>query len=481
MTSALAALRTSLQRVVTEARFDLGRVISEYPGGGSTSYARREGEVIGPERLRELYEGAGPTDHEVQRARSARLCLPDHLKSDLAGSFHHALAPHHDPDSDCVGHAFPMGGDRAGASTAWPSGVYTHSEVSSIESFSATMTKWAAVLGVDPVTDLLAAWTGGEPLAYRTCAIVGLTLQKRIGPTEGVRITPLPLSTAELPSGLPKKNDIRRSAYLGQAVLSVDTIATPSLYRPVFKHQQVVRGKLPQGLDFDLICQAVSLECDASIDTGIGWNDYGNLNMLANDRTTWGSLQRLGQPWRSSKTTPSKGLTTIQLREGAAHTPSEDAINDLLIALKRADARTRVAVSRWKKSKQRHASLADGFIDLRIALESLFLPQTPDQQLKFRLATNGAWLVGDDGEDRLKSWHILRDAYDAASRAVHRGRVKQSDETKELLANAQMVCRRGILRVLRDGQVSDWNRLILDAPTQGTLRCRREGASIPSE
>ena len=467
MNSALEALiRTSLQRVVTEARFDLGRVISEYPGGRTTSYACREGEVIGPEHLRELYEGAGPTDHEVHRARSARLCLPDHLKSDLADSFRRALAPHHDPDSDCVGHAFPMGTDHPGASTAWPSGVYTHSKVSSIESFSATMTKWAAVLGVEPVTDLLAAWTAGKPLAYRTCAIVGLTLRGRIRPTKGVRITPLPLSTAELPSGLPKKNDIRRSAYLGHSVLSVDTNATPSLYRPEFKHQQVVRGELPQGLDFDLICQGLSLECDASIDTGVGWNDYGNLNVLANDGTTWGSLQKLGQPWRSSRTSPSKGLTTIQLREGAVQTPSEDAISDLLVALKNADARTRVAASRWKKSKQHHASLTDGFIDLRIALESLFLPQTPDQQLKFRLATNGAWLVGDDGEDRLKSWHILCDAYDAASRAVHGGNIKQNDETKELLANAQKACRRGILRVLREGQVSDWNRLILDAPPQ---------------
>ena len=466
MTSSLEALRTSLQRVMTEARFDLGRVISEHPDGRTTSYARREGEVIGPEHLRELYDGAGPTDPEVQQARSAELCLPDHLKSDLAVSFRRALASHHDPDSDCVGHAFPMGGDRGGFSKAWPTGVYTHSEVSSIESFSAKMTKWTAVLGVDAVTDLLADWTGGKPLAYRTCAIIGLTLQKPIGPTNGVRIIPLPLSTAELPSGLPKKNDIRRSAYLGHSVLSVDTKATPSLYRPVLRHQHVVRGELPQGLDFDLICQALSLECDASIDTGVGWNDYGNLNMLANDRTTWGSLQKLGQPWHRLTRSPSQALTTIELREGAVQTPSEDATKGLLIALKNADARTRVAASRWKKSKQRHASLADGFIDLRIALESLFLPQTPDQQLKFRLATNGAWLVGDDGEDRLKSWQILRDAYDAGSRAVHRGKVKQNDETRELLANAQKACRRGLLRVLREGQVSDWNRLILNAPIQ---------------
>ena len=140
--------------------------------------------------------------------------------------------------------------------------------------------------------------------------------------------------------------------------------------------------------------------------------------------------------------------------------------NRPLIALKSADARTRVAVTRWKKSMKRRASLTDGFIELRIALESLFLPQTPDQQLKFRLATNGAWLVGDNGADRRKVWHILRDAYDAASKAVHHGKVKQNGENKELLANAQMVCRKGILRVLRDRPVTDWDGLILDAPTQ---------------
>ena len=98
----------------------------------------------------------------------------------------------------------------------------------------------------------------------------------------------------------------------------------------------------------------------------------------------------------SSSTSPSKEPTTIQLRESAVQTPSEDAINDFLIALTSADARTRVAVTRWKKSMKGSASLTDGFIELRIALESLFLPQTPDHQLKFRLATNGAWLVGDN-------------------------------------------------------------------------------------
>ena len=461
-------LGVSLRSVLAEARFDLGRVTSEHPRGRTTSYANRPGEVVGPGCLREILVGANSGDEDPEQARSARVCVPDVLESDLADSLRLALADSHDPSSDCVGHAFPMDGDRGGSFKGWPSGVYTESNVSSIDRFGTTITKWAAVRGVDSVVDLLAAWTRGEPFAYRTCAVIGLTLQQPLRPIDGVRITPLPLSTAQLPSGLPKQNKFQRSAYLGHAVLSIDTLAAPALFRPASKHQHAVRGDLVHDLDFDLVLQALSLECDACIESGVAWNDYEELSVLTTSRTTWGSLPGFGSlvGLDSWSTNASTGLTMIELREGAVQSPSEAAIQALLKELSSADARTRVSVTRWKESKKQSASLTDGFIDLRIALESLFLPQAPDQQLKFRLAANGAWLVGHDGTDRRKAWYILRDAYDAASTAVHRGDVKGNRQTRDLLANAQGVCRKGILRVLSGGPVTDWDGLILAAPLQ---------------
>lgn len=469
MTSEFEALRLCLRQTLDEASFDLGRR-TEYSSGSSTSYANREGEIVRPERLREICAGATWNDLAAQQVRSAQVRISDRLKSDLAESFRHALADCLDPASDWVGHAFPMGSDQGGYSKAWPSGVFTDSEVSSMTQFSTTMAKWAAVLGVDAVTDRLSAWTGGKPLVYRTCVAVGLSLRQTVRPTEGITITPLPLSTAELPSGLPTSNDVRHSSFLGHAVLSVATSATPALFRPVSNiDQHPVRGELIENLDIDLICQALSLECNARIDTGVGWNDYGDLNVLMGSRITWGSRPGLPRPigWRSSSTGFSEGPTTIRLRQSAIQSPSEDTIKELLDRLKGTDARTRVAVARWKDSMKRHPDPTAGFIDLRIALESLFLPQTPDQQLKFRLATNGAWLVGNDGADRRQVWNVLRDAYDEASKAVHHGKVKPSDDNKQLLANAQEVCRRGILHVLRHGPVRDWNGLILDAPASG--------------
>ena len=467
MTNTFNTLRMSLQRVMEEVKFDLGRVTSEYPGGRKTSYNQRQGEVVEPEHIRKIYAETKKDDQEAQRAQSARVCLPDELKFQLADTIRDALSSYHDPKSDCIGHAFPIRGSGNGSSTAWPSGIYTHSHTSSIDRFSAAIITWAAVLGFNCVIDLLEGWARGEPLTYRTCAVVGLTLNQSIEPANGIRITPLPRSTAELPQWLPKRNDIRPSAYLGHALLSVDTFVTPSLFLPVSRYNlDAVKGKLPRDIDFNLISEALSLVCDTCIETGISWNNYGNLDMLANDRTTWGSLQALSDPVGrySSSTSPSRGLTTINIPEHAIQSPSEDEINCLLIALKDADTRTRRAVARWKKSMMRHASVTDGFIDLRIALESLFLPQIPNQQLKFRLATNGAWLVGTDGADRKQAWGTLCRAYDKASKAVHRGELKPNDEHKELLAKAQSVCRKGILLVLRNGPVGDWNDLILDVP-----------------
>lgn len=475
MPSPSDALRDALQRALAEAKFDLGRVTSRHRNGHTTAYAQREGEVVEPACLRKLLTGPASNDQEAQHARSARVCLPNDVQSDLACACRRALKQHHDPVSDSVGHAFPMVSDRGGSTKAWPCGVLTHADVSSIETFSAAMTKWAAVLGVSRVIDLLAAWTEGQPLAYNTCAVVGLTLEQRIRPTNALTITPLPLSTAELPRGLPERNDIRRSDYLGHALLSVSTIATPALFCPASNPQHPVQGNLHQDLDFDLICHALSLECDACIDTGVRWNDYGDLSALVSDRTTWGSQRELGRPvgWRSSSTSSSKDLTTIKLLESSIRCPSEDVIHDLLKALGSADSRTRIAVDRWKKSMNQSTDLTNRFIDLRIALESLFLPQTPDQQMKFRLATNGAWLVASDGTHRRKAWDTLRAAYDAASKAVHRGRLKETSQNCELLANAQTLCRNGLLRILRDGPVEDWNALILDAPARSSTSTAR--------
>ncbi len=76
---------------------------------------------------------------------------------------------------------------------------------------------------------------------------------------------------------------------------------------------------------------------------------------------------------------------------------------------------------------------------------------------------NGAWLLGADAVGRHEAWHTLHKTYKTASALVHGGRVRKKEDAVTLLKAAQELCRKGILRVLDEGPVTDWQSLILDA------------------
>ena len=58
-------------------------------------------------------------------------------------------------------------------------------------------------------------------------------------------------------------------------------------------------------------------------------------------------------------------------------------------------------------------------------------------------------------------YKTLLEAYKTASTAVHKGEVKFTDKNRQLLADAQALCRSSILKRLKKGKVPDWNALIL--------------------
>ena len=148
--------------------------------------------------------------------------------------------------------------------------------------------------------------------------------------------------------------------------------------------------------------------------------------------------------------------------------PTEEQFRDTLMAIKPlgSDHPIRTAISRWRKSKDRRQSLGDCFIDLRIALESLYLRDFLNeysQEMRFRLSLFGAWHLGSNLGDRKRIRKRLREAYDVASGSVHSGVLAYTPENRALLSDAQGLCRRGILRILREGPPHDWGELILGA------------------
>ena len=137
----------------------------------------------------------------------------------------------------------------------------------------------------------------------------------------------------------------------------------------------------------------------------------------------------------------------------------QDAWDEHLALDRRArnDPRFRTAVKRWIRSLRPDLEVTDHFIDLRIALEALYLDGDPGEQT-FRLAIRGAWHLGSDASERMEIRQALTGFYGLASRAVHANLPSQD---LELLNEGRELCRRGILKAIRENQRPDWNEIVM--------------------
>ena len=72
------------------------------------------------------------------------------------------------------------------------------------------------------------------------------------------------------------------------------------------------------------------------------------------------------------------------------------------------------ALRYWLKSKARRTD-GDGLV----LWEALFLDDGNSAELRFRLATNGAWYTGRNRVERQDRFDVLKKVYSAASGAVH--------------------------------------------------------------
>ena len=112
------------------------------------------------------------------------------------------------------------------------------------------------------------------------------------------------------------------------------------------------------------------------------------------------------------------------------------------------------ALRYWLKSKDDRVGLADRLVYLRTALEALFLDKDRQGELRFRLATNGAWYTGRNRIERRNRYDVLKDVYGAASFAVHGQRMKNN--AVGLLVQGQDICREGIMKRIRSKKQPDW-------------------------
>ena len=472
-----------LELSVAEATFDAGHI--EMPREGvSISWASRAQEMATPEQLAEMIGRKGWEAKDYHRASSALLIIRDELLSELEHQIRCLLDDYIDASTDRIGHAFPTGGYEESYSGYTSHRGYAdavqniHSWSSPVVSFAKALVKGAAVVGPESVVSQLLSWREGrDPVRYRTAALLnGVAFTEPLSHLDGVEIEPLPLSADELPVHLPKSSHMSADDYLGRTVLYIQHEASPALFRPdTTSPQEIVTVHDVAGIGFDTACKALSLESDTNVEAGFYWCHYQGVPGLSRV-TGGGSWSFDRQRYERWLLTTRGGLTDqFDAAEGILHQdgtpvpmPLQEQFRDTLMAIKPlgSDHPNRTAISRWMKSKDRRQSLGDCFIDLRIALESLYLRDflnEHSQEMRFRLSLFGAWHLGSNLGDRKRIRKRLREAYDVASGSVHSGVLEYTYENRALLSDAQDLCRRGILKILREGSPHDWGGLILGA------------------
>lgn len=119
-----------------------------------------------------------------------------------------------------------------------------------------------------------------------------------------------------------------------------------------------------------------------------------------------------------------EGFTSDRTLSEADYQQAHDLFHRFLSHPAAFRAHLRVPMDRLNRAMQRRTPV-DAFIDLGIALESLYLSDMDDDrgELTFRLRIRAARFLRTTAEDRAAAFDLVRDIYAARSTAVHTGKI----------------------------------------------------------
>ena len=308
----------------------------------------------------------------------------------------------------------------------------------------------------------------GGDVTYRDIALLtGVRLDHEVEIRPGIRLVPLPTSTADLPAYFPPHGSYMDSGdLLGKTLMVVDRTVRPvfadpdplSLPEDVFQRQQG-SSEIPD-LNVDQFCDALSLANKGAIELVADWN-HVDPDAIFIPKWSYTGGERL-------YTYP---LVLYREHSVVANEDSVEEAVSLYEARKSLSPglarRLEVPIKRWIKS-QTDQSLVDAFIDLGIVLESLYLDDGRESELGFRLRLRAGWFLGNSVEERDSVMNNIRDIYELRSGAVHAGQVPDVHKTRQIRDikdEAVDLCMRSIVKKIHHarayGEFPNWNRLVL--------------------
>lgn len=394
------------------------------------------------------FSASGLWDLHRQHPRLVGLAepqLPDALVSEITTSLRSFLPRH--VDGDRIGRGlmfFLMGG-----------GLWTMP----LEHFALDIVRASALLGPDRMVKLLVDWENGNPIPFKSHVVLdGISVEQPLETRDGIRVESLPKSSAELEAALPDsvRFNMGVMSLAGRAKLVVINTARSAVFRekePTMDEYDVdaMSGPRIYSMDsLDLFCKSLAFACNSHISWRIAWAECPELRAFGLDE--W-ALAYHDSPRSPHSQVPLEQQTL----------PCAIAQFERWQDTETTDARFKLATDRWMMSKG-NRSVSDRFIDLRIALEALYLAGGQRTELSFRLAQYIAWHLGIDFQDRRRIFDCLRDLYERSSAAVHAGTKGYTNDDMELLADAQDLCREGILKILEGGR-PEFDDLVLGKTT----------------
>lgn len=316
----------------------------------------------------------------------------------------------------------------------------------------------ACRIGIEPSAQLLYEWGNYGKISYYICAILsGVTIERPLDMGRGIHFELLPSSTRVFSRSNGLGSSIaeflpERLETVGTLLVTIECDARPALYRPEEDRAEPKRtwtyGPIPERL-LDSLCEALSLACNSYVTWTFRWQhcpiEPGN-----HKGVIWDIALGSARGSRSAQ----KPMSKSHMEQ--AH---DLLVNRIAKGNDGSRPKLELAIKRWMGSKS-NTDLEDKHIELRIALEALYLPDIRNE-LRFNLATRAAWHLGADFDERREYQKILRRAYDLGSKAVHASGIEYSEKTSKLLSDAQDLCRKGILKRLDETVEPNWNELIL--------------------
>ena len=288
----------------------------------------------------------------------------------------------------------------------------------------------AALTNSNTAATSLFEWAEGKGLAYETRVLIGgIKIDNLIRLDEGVHFERLPDRVSDLSGRLSRNASIAESDYLGRVLLVIKCSVEPALWKPSQKPNMTAGWALGSYTIQDF-CKAISVICDTEVNNMMSWHDYGHVEAF-----------RTGTAITISTMHHRARQRDLDIQTG------KEELTSAFNLLKQSEGKNnlRVGMAQWVKSKRHMLSDVDRLIYLRTALESVLLEGGDKSEMRFRLALHGARLVGSNKNDRKMYYQKLRKLYDLASTAVHSGKIKGTNEDRELLQFGQDFCRRAII------------------------------------